>query len=329
MTLQKVLSVSLLVALLGLAACSGGAPSAVQDATKRPEQATITVGAMTIPDCATVYIAKAKRYFQHEGLTVDIKTIQSGVVALPQLQGGTLDFAIGNYVSTLSAQAKGAGPFVFVADAYEATPGIFQLMVPAKSKVKDLTEMRSTRIAVAGLNSISTLGAENALKTAGMSAKDVTLVPMGLPQMISAMETRQVDAAVLVEPFITEFATKYGGRMVADLMTGTMANFPIAGWMTTEKFAKTNPRTAAAFRRAMSSAQQGAATDDRVVHDALPAYTPISREVAAQIALGNFPLTLDRTRIQRVADLLREFGYIPGRLDVGAMLATSATGGAS
>ncbi|MGW4639531.1 ABC transporter substrate-binding protein [Sphaerisporangium sp. NPDC004334] len=307
-------------------ACGGQTLSAPPSA-QALEKPVVAVGAMPIPDCATLQIAAERGFFRDEGLTVEVKEIQSGAYALNNLVGGSLDIAIGNYVSTLTAQAKSGGedPFRFLEDAYEATPGTFLLMVPGSSKVKALPELRGARIAVAAPFSIITLAVENALKTAGMSPADVHMVPMALPQMIAAMQTHQVDAAVLNEPFITQFSAQFGGRQIQDVMSGAMANFPIAGWMTTAKFIGRYPKTAAAFQRAMFRAQAVAAGDRTAVVRAIPKYTKIPPAIASAITLGNYPLHLDPTRVQRVADLLMEHHYIDSNPDIKGMLAPAPT----
>jgi NitT/TauT family transport system substrate-binding protein len=42
--------------------------------------------------------------------------------------------------------------------------------------------------------------------------------------------------------------------------------------------------------------------------------------------LGGFSTSVNATRLQRVADLMREFGYLEQDFDVTNMLATGATG---
>ncbi|GAA3844011.1 ABC transporter substrate-binding protein [Sphaerisporangium flaviroseum] len=278
---------------------------------------------MPIPDCATLKIAQDKGYFSREGLKVDASEIQSGGLAFAPLQGGSLDISIGNYVSTIAAQAQGAGPFQFLNDAYQAAPGTFVVMVPKTSKAQELKDLRGKRIAVAALHSIITLGVENGLATAGLKASDVQMVPMALPQMIAAAVTGQVDAVVLVEPFISAFATQHGAREIYDLMSGSMANFPIAGWMTTVEFAKKNPKTVAAFQRAMEAAQADAARDPDLVENAIPKYTRIEANIASNIRLGTFPVSLEPIRIQRVADRMKELGYLDTPMDVTLLLAGS------
>ena len=59
---------------------------------------------------------------------------------------------------------------------------------------------------------------------------------------------------------------------------------------------------------------------DKAVEEILPTYTKIDAATAAVITLGSFPTTLDETRLQRVADLMLEQGYLKSPLQAKAIL---------
>ncbi|GAA4242088.1 hypothetical protein GCM10022254_73550 [Actinomadura meridiana] len=130
------------------------------------------------------------------------------------------------------------------------------------------------------------------------------------------MKSGSVDAVQAIEPFGTQMARSIGARVIADLTSGPTADFPIAHLGTTEKFAKENPRTVAAFQRAFVKAQAMAA-DRGTVEKTVPSYAKgIEAKVVSAMAIGTFPTTRDVNRIQRVADLMRRFGYVDEHIDV-------------
>ncbi|MFB4278843.1 hypothetical protein ACBJ59_26375 [Nonomuraea sp. MTCD27] len=57
---------------------------------------------------------------------------------------------------------------------------------------------------------------------------------------------------------------------------------------------------------------------------ALGEYTKIDAATAATMKLGGFSTSVDPVRVQRVADLMLEFGYLKQRLDVAPLLAGGA-----
>ncbi|MGC5014960.1 ABC transporter substrate-binding protein [Streptosporangium sp. DT93] len=297
------------------------------------EKASIKVGALAVPDSAPLYLAKARGYFADEGLTVAIEPTQSAAQAFPALEGGTLDVALVNYVSTFQAVTRGA-TFRVVADAYQAAPKTFVVMTLDDSKVKSMADLKGKTIGVASRRSIGSLTIAAALATHGLSESDVELLEFPLPDMVDKLRRGIIDAAWLTEPFITQATTTLGARLVQDMTASDSptADFPVAGWGITAAYAAENPRTVAAFQRAITRAQRLAAGDRKAVTDILPTYTRIPPAVAGVIALGTYPVTLEAGRLQRVADLMHSYeGYLDegATVDVNAILVPLPAGATS
>ncbi|RKS68941.1 NitT/TauT family transport system substrate-binding protein [Actinomadura pelletieri DSM 43383] len=281
------------------------------------EKSEITVGTMTIVDAVSVQLALGKGLFKAEGLTVRTRTIQGGAAGIPLLKSGQLDFSWSNYVSTFLAASKDPGfrPRI-VAEGYNAAPRSLTLMVRADSPYRTIKDLTGKKIATNTKGNIATLLARAAGRAQGVEFdEDENFVEVAPPAMEQALTSRSVDAVVAIEPFGTRMARSSGARVVADLTGGPTADFPIAHFAATERFTAKNPRTVAAFQRAIAKAQAMAA-DRAVVERTLPAYTKgIDAAVAATMVIGTFPTTLDANRIQRVADLMQRFGYVDEHID--------------
>jgi NitT/TauT family transport system substrate-binding protein len=312
-----------LVATLGLTACADA--KATRSGTG-PEKTNITVGTLPVPDAAPLFIAIQRGYFKAEGLTVKPEIIQASPQSTPKLLAGTMDFSLLNYVSTFAIQEKGAVKFKLVADALESGLHTFLILVPRDSKIRKPEDLAGMKIACPALNGIGTLAVAATLKNHGLDQSKVTFVPIPFPQMETALKTGSVDAAWVTEPFLTSMQKDLAARTVVDTMTGPMADFPIVGWGTVAQYAGKYPKTVAAFQRAMAKAQQLAASDRKVVQQILPTYTRIDTHTAGLIALGNFPTSLNATRLQRVADVMQQFGYLHTPLDVKTMILSGTQG---
>ncbi|WP_197287132.1 ABC transporter substrate-binding protein [Planomonospora sphaerica] len=301
--------------------------SAIPD-VERPEKSEIRVGIMPIPDVAAFQIALDCRFFQRVGLEVEAQKIQGAGPAIPDLETGRLQFSLLNYVTAFSAQAKKVIDLRFVADAYQAEPGTFLLMVPQDSSLQTPADLRGKVVAVATLHSIGTITTTLAAGVHGVKPDDFEMVEIPLNEMPGALAKGRVDAAWMTEPFIT-VVQRQGARTIADVMDGPTEKFPIAGWGTSAAFAAKHRKTVAAFQKAIAAGQQIAAKDRSAVVKRLPKYTKITPEVAEVIALGGYPTTLEAARLQRVADALVEQGYIPTALDVSPLLVALPRGAAS
>ncbi|WP_249347392.1 ABC transporter substrate-binding protein [Microbispora sp. H11081] len=308
-----------IVAVLALTSCGSSDTTSSAPETGGLEKTTLKVGTIPVPDSAPLQVAIERGFFKAEGLEVQPEVVAGGAVATQKLLGGSLDISLGAYVGTFLAQDKGAGKFKYVSDSYGAAPGAFVIMVKKDSPIKSVADLKGKTIAVNVLNSVSQLTAEVQMKVAGVTATPNQFVEKTFPDMPGALENGQVDAAAMVEPFIT-VVSKAGGRIVVDEMTGPTENLPIAGWFTTEATAGKYPKAIAAFQRALGKAQALVANDRKIVEETLPKYTKIDAATAAVISLGSYPTSLSETRLQRVASLMKEYGYIKNDLDVKSMI---------
>jgi NitT/TauT family transport system substrate-binding protein len=129
------------------------------------------------------------------------------------------------------------------------------------------------------------------------------------------LKAGEVAAAVLPEPFASEAELSLGVRLLADLDQGATAAFPIQGCAVTRQWAAANPDTLTAFRAAFEQGQEIADTNRAAVEKAmgeLPAPLGVSRETAAIMSLDSYPVgTVDEVRLQRVADVMRQFLSFP------------------
>lgn len=312
------------VAALALTACGGSdtdtsSSSNGAAASGGLEKTTLVVATIPVPDIAPLQVAIDRGFFKAEGLDVKTEVVAGGAVGIQKLLGGSIDLTLGAYIGTFLAQEKGAGKFKYVADSYGAAPGAFVLMVKKDSPIKSAADLRGKKIAVNTFKNVSQMTAEVQMKVAGVSATQDQFVEKAYPDMPAALENGQVDAAAMVEPFIT-VESKAGGRIIADAMAGPTQDLPVAGWLTTESVADKYPKTMAAFQRALGKAQELVANDRKIVEEVLPNYTKIDAATAAVIALGSYPTSLSETRLQRVVDLMKEYNYLKTDLDVKSMI---------
>lgn len=309
----------LLVAALAGCGSSGDSDGGSGDG-RGPEKARITVGTMPVADTAPLEMAMRKGFFKAEGLTVRTTTLSGGAESVSRLRAGALDISFGNYVSYFLAHANKAIDVRIVADAFQSAPRTHAVLVKKDSPVKTLKDLQDKRIGVNTKRNISALLVKKAGKAEGASFDDdKNFAEVDMPNMETALKSGSVDAVQAVEPFVSAIEKSGTGRVVADLGKPPTAGFPIAGYAATASFAEENPKTVAAFQRAMARAQKQAANRSTVV-DTLPDYTKITADQAAQLHLGGYPVALDPARLRQVVELMREFGYVKREIDVEPLL---------
>jgi NitT/TauT family transport system substrate-binding protein len=310
----------LLTAGCGLFGGGDSGTEASSDTTAKAgplEKKTINVGVMLGVDCTGVQLGILKDLFKEEGLTAKPETVQSGAVAIPKLAGGSLDFTFGNWVSFIKAQASGTVDLKFISEAYIAPPNSnFALVASPNSGIKSVKDLVGKKIAVNAKGNINELLIRAVFEANDIDFNSVELKEMAFPDMAGALQAGTVQAAALIDPFVSAAQKDIGAKVVVDLTgPGPTENFPIAGFATTAKFAKENPNTVAAFQRVLLKGQQLAA-NRKNVEWALPKFAKMPPETASIVRIGQYPTTIDPKRLQRVADLLTSYGMLPQKLDI-------------
>jgi NitT/TauT family transport system substrate-binding protein len=321
-------------AVLGLAAsallvmttgCSalGSNDSAATGGNASVEKAKINISVLTAADLAPLYLANQNGYFKQEGLEVNITTAASGAATLTKLVSGESDVIFSSYVPLFVAQATGAADIKLVADAVSASPNSTMVIAGPNSPVKTVQDLAGKKIAITAPGTATDTLTKAIMKANNVDFTKVSWVPMAFPDMSTALGKGDVDAALMVEPFLTQAAKTVGAVPVVDAASGPTADFPVAGYASLAKFTAENPKTIAAFQRAMKKATDDAA-DRAKIEPMIVKYAKVDADTAALITLPNYHSTMDPRRLQRVPDLLQEFGLIKKRVDVTQMLAPQA-----
>ena len=303
-----------------LTACGGSKSSSSGDG---PEKKTITVASLPLVDVAGLHIAIKQKFFEAEGLHVQIKPVDQSIAAIPALKNGQVDFiAGGNYVSFLQAHAQGALKLRVIADASAEASRFMQVLVMPNSKIKQPKDLEGKTVAVNILNNIQSLTLDEVLKANNVDATKVKYRVIHFPQMGAALQKGQIDAIHVGEPFGSDLQRKLGARMVVDGAGPPVTELPVSGYVTTQEYVQKYPKTAAAFQRAIQKAQQLATSDRKKVEEVLPAYAHVDAQTAAVLNLPNYPTSLNPTRLQRLSDLMLKDGLLKSRLDVNTVLFT-------
>jgi len=281
-------------------------------AAAKPEETDVTVAAIPAVDLVGLYIAQDEGLFGEQGLHVTIEKIASSQAIITSQLKGQVDITAGSYVPYITAQAAGAR-FRILAEASILGPGSRALVTTADSPITTVSQLAGKKIGVNGTNSIGTLLVSSLLAEHGISPKKVEFVTdaQGFPAMPGKLQDGAWSAAFLSEPYITVAQEKYGDEVLADLDQGDTSNFPVDGYVATRAWAQRYPNTAAAFVRAIEEGQRIANSDAPAVQAAMARYDKLPPEVTAAMVLSRYPIgPVDKTRVQRVATAMLQFGLL-------------------
>jgi len=295
------------------------------------EKPNLKISVMTTTDLAPFWLAVKNGYFKEAGFTFDptkdVVVAKSGGDSVAKLTSKEVDIAYSSYTPFFVAKSKGAADIKLVADASSAGPNSCVVVAMPNSPVKNIKDMAGKRVAVTARNTISDLLVMSTLKTNGVDYKTIQWVEVPFPQTADALAKGQVDAAFLTEPFYTGAQKTVGAVPVFDTAVGPTANMPTAGYGANGEFVQKFPKTLAAFQRVMQRATDEAKSDRTKVEPLLQEYSKIDADTPKLSTLLTFSSSLDAARIQRVPELMLEFGVIKDRIDVAQMIAKAPSAG--
>ncbi|GAB3873877.1 ABC transporter substrate-binding protein [Kibdelosporangium lantanae] len=284
-------------------------------ANDKVEKSTIHVGELRLTDALPLNIAIDKGYFKAEGLDIDLQVVNKGSESVDKLQAGDLDIGLMSYPNAITPEAKHIHELKIVADAAETAPGYAVCMVGKDSSIKDAHGLVGKKIAISSPKGISEMAMTDQLALQGITADQVKFVSFAITDMPANVQNGNLDAAVISEPSKTQGGKQNGLGVLLDPFTGATADFPWSGWVATKKFVDANPKTTAAFRRALLHGVTDAKADRNLVEQAAVQHIGVDAQTAGLMVLPTYPLTDDPVRLQRVADLLAKYGQIPKRPD--------------
>jgi NitT/TauT family transport system substrate-binding protein len=323
----RVLAPVTAIALLAATGCAGlsGEPSSA--ASGQLEKTTLNVAVVPAVDSAGFFVALHEGLFKEKGLTINYTPATSSQLVINGQMSGKYDITGGNYVSYVQHVVQDHQPLEIIAEGSVMQQGTQAIYTLPSSKIKTLAQLKGHVLGINAPGNINYLLAASVLTEDGISlaAVEFPKQPIPFPVMGAKLAAGQVAAAALPEPFATAAEQQYGAVELADLNQGATENFPIQGYVATKFWVQHNPGTLKAFRAALEQGQEIADTSRTAVEQAMeslngPQNGHVPPIVAAVMALNIYPIGIDRVRLQRVPDVMLQFGLLHARFDISQML---------
>jgi NitT/TauT family transport system substrate-binding protein len=316
------LAVAGMAAALVLAACGGPSDAAEGSAPDDGELTAVKVGVIPIVDVAPIYLGVQEGFFEDEGLDVTLELAQGGAAIVPAVVSDEYQFGFSNVTSLLVASSKGLPLKAVAAGNFTTgTPGedFGAVVAPGDSDIGDAADLAGKTVAVNTLNNIGDTTIRKVVDDAGGASADVEFVEMGFPDMPAAVAGEQVDAAWIVEPFLT-MALQQGAKVVASNFAETDPELMIAAYFTSEQAIAEDPETVEAFTAAMEQSLTYAEEHPDETRAVLDTYTEIDPAVKEAMIMPRFAPDLEASSFQVLADLGEEHGMFDEPVDVSKLL---------
>jgi NitT/TauT family transport system substrate-binding protein len=303
-----VAAVVVAAAAFGVAGCAGQA-HVDQDADG---VAHLKVSVLPIANVAPLYLGVKKGFFREERLDVKPQIAQTGAATIAAIVSGNNQFGYSTTTSHAQAAAKGL-PLRSVAQAavaaHSAGDSFAGLMVKANGPIRRPQDLAGKTIAINGLGSVNQVTVDAALRRRRVDTSHIRYVEIPLPNMAAALSAGRVDAADVVEPFLTIGEGK-GERSLLDNYREAAPDLTIGTYLTTGQFVKAYPDVVRRFARAMNRSLRYAASHPDEVRSVILTYTEISPAVAKKMKLPVWRTRLTPSDMTQAARLTQAAGIL-------------------
>ncbi|MFC7744766.1 ABC transporter substrate-binding protein [Nocardiopsis composta] len=169
--------------------------------------------------------------------------------------------------------------------------------------------MAGAKVAVNNLKNIGDTTVRNSVREDGGDPSNIQFTELPFPDMPAALEKEEVDAAWVVEPFLTT-ALDEGATEIASNFVDAHEQLTVAVYFTTEENAKKDPELVEKFVTAMNHSLSYAESNPEEVRRILGTYTEMDEQLIEDIRLPAFPPDSSIESVQAVGDMMKEDGLI-------------------
>jgi NitT/TauT family transport system substrate-binding protein len=246
------------------AAAATAASWPVAGAAQAPEKkkVTIAVGGKNLLYYLPLTIAEQKKFFEQEGLDVNIVDFAGGAKALQAVVGGSADVVSGAFEHNINMQAKGQPMKAFVLQG-RAPQIVLAVSTKTMPNFKSVADLKGKKIGVTAPGSSTNILCNFVIAKAGLKPSDVSYVGVGASQgAVAALRSGQIDAISNLDPVITILARNGDIKIVSDTRDVAEADrvfggpMPAATLYSPVSFIDKNPNTVQALTNAIVRANK-------------------------------------------------------------------------
>jgi NitT/TauT family transport system substrate-binding protein len=319
--MRKLLAPIAVVLLIALTACQpSGGPSS--SASGSAAGTPVNVGVPPTVDAAPLYLGEAQGFFTRHHIDVELVPLSGATTAIEGLNTIGLQFSFADVGSVIQAASQDV-PLRVVAEGASSTgdpaTDFSSVVVPADSLITSARDLAGKTVAVTRLRTVGDVAVRDAVAKDGADPKSVKFVELAFSDMSDALASHQVDAAWLVEPYVTA-ATAKGARIVSSPFC-SVPDLTSGVYVTTPSYLEEHGDVVDDFRRAVEESLRYASQHPDDVRDILRTYADITARDAPAVKVPAFPQDIDVESLKEVSSLMDSYGFTRGLVDVTSVLA--------
>ncbi|WP_392960590.1 ABC transporter substrate-binding protein [Streptomyces sp. LN245] len=266
---------------------------------------TVKLGIIPIVDVAPVYLGQKKGFYKKHGLTLSMTAAQGGAAIVPGVVSGQFQFGFSNVTSLMIAQSNSV-PVKAIANGVASTgvagADFGAITVKKGSAITSAKDLEGKKVAVNTLKNINETAVRESVRKAGGDPSKVKFVELAFDQMPAALDSGQIDAAMVVEPALATVKSQ-GATEIASSLVDVAKNLTVAMYFTSNQYMQQHPDVVKKFQEATAESLAYADAHPDEVRQIVTTYTTIPAAVLAKVTLPKWPAEENRASIETLEKL--------------------------
>ncbi len=193
------------------------------------------------------FVALEKGFYKREGVSVEVSGIfKAGPEMMSGFSAGSIDAGYVGLAPVVVAVANKTAALQVLAQVNKNGSA---LVVKKGAPFKQIAELQDKIVAIPGHATIQDFLLRKAFFNAGISGPDTTVITIKPPEMISVLDTGQIDAFIAWEPYPSLAITREKGTVLT-YSKDIWPDHPCCVLVVDSKFFKNNPAKAEALHKA-------------------------------------------------------------------------------
>lgn len=303
-----------------LVGCSGGT-EATSESASPDEVVALKVGYIPASVYAYFWQAEAAGYFDDANLEVELVPMAGGGEIIPALQSGSIQFGISDAMGVISASNQGIDVEYVTFNASQTEESPIHSVVVADTAIAGPEELNGKTVATNSSYNTDWTMMREWLRQGGADIESISFVEMPFPDQLAALRAGTIDAAGMLEPFVTA-AESEGLRVIGDFFTEVQSPSVLSGVAALTEYVDANEAVVERFVGAIEQAVDDFNQDPQIARDLIVENTQIDPALVAEMNLPVWSNDTDPSEMQFWIDAAEAEGILETDLDPSTLIWT-------
>lgn len=290
--------------------CAGAAAVLFTIALILPARAAekVTFGYFPVADFLMTFIAKDQGFFAAHGIDATVQLMTNNATSIPSALIGN-SIQIGGTTLPVVLQAGDSGLDVkAIAGSGSYSPGFHAsaIIVPADSAAKVPKDLEGKSVGVTGINNMVHIVLTKWFADNGADPKKIHFVEIQIQQTFDLVRSKQVDAAVAFDPFLTRIVNSGTGKVLSYYTDFIPKGTATMVWAMAGDYAAAHPDTIKGIRAALAEALAYHKAHPEGDDATLQHYLPVPPDILKTIPRSTYINGIDAAQVKYWSGLMTQ-----------------------